>query len=172
MMERQELVSIMIEILREEGFETIRELSIENIKQFLESPLKLAEFFGWEEGVEYETQGFGVYRIVDNRLEVKISEDSWCNASVELHPAIINNFRKAKRLEEKKYYILNPEIKDCNYLQVVNFYEDDEEIFFGKKNKLYGLKNQFSEDEYKYLRENYATVKICEIEEVKDDTKI
>lgn len=69
----------------------------------LKEPLTLADFLGWEEGVEYDAGVYngGIHRVKDGRLEKSIGDGEWVNARLSLTPVNIKKLRQAKKVEPK-----------------------------------------------------------------------
>lgn len=86
--------------LEKRGYEDIH---VRQALERLKEPMTLAEFLGWEEGIEYDVGVYngGIHRVKDGRLEQSIGDGQWVNARLSLTPVTIENLRQAKKVEPK-----------------------------------------------------------------------
>lgn len=123
-----------IKVLKKKMYEEADEITIEHLDgsqcmrtinidlemkeaiEVLEQPMTLAEFLGWQEGVEYEYEATGIVKVGNNILYVKSEKCSsgWCN--FPLFTDEIEDLRQAKKVEPKlKAYHVTDEYS-FNYL--------------------------------------------------------
>ena len=104
-MNRQEARNILYEI-HADAFEKdncwLKEHA-DSLLKYLDQPLTLAEFLGWEEGVEYESDidiPFRIRKIKNNELYIKRS-GHWDKSNMLLVNSI-DKYRNAKKVEKKE----------------------------------------------------------------------
>lgn len=132
-----------------------REWNNEKFKKSIEILKKqptLAELLGWEECTEYILSFGSVYRIVHDRLEQKVSEESWCNAKVELTPASINNFRNAEKVENE--YVLKHKFFEHN---ILSERESDKKLYLVREEFMNKKESRFTKKEIEEIKEKYNT---------------
>lgn len=167
----------------------------------LNQPITLADFLGWEEGVEYEAEEVYVLKVENNRLFIKSEECSsgWCNFA--LFTDKIEDFQKAKKVEKKpkayhvkdkySYKCLMEELEEQGYTWISNIkptgkfawdiYKEDT-VIYCEKNKTLTLSylcyfNHFAKDTYElieYHKEEpkyYAKIKGTELLQKQTDLR-
>lgn len=110
-MSREEIITKIKDMLSEVYQLTDNDTLNENIKKVfndveqLRQPITLADFLGWEEGVEYEFAG-KVYKTQNNTLYERVvnSINSFLPAHIVVNNTIISKLKQAEKVEEKKYY--------------------------------------------------------------------
>lgn len=92
--------------LEKRGYEDIH---VRQALERLKEPMTLADFLGWEEGVEYTNSGYKFFKIKNNELFEKLEMDrDWAFSSIELNN--IENLKRAKKvLPKKKAYRVKDE---------------------------------------------------------------
>lgn len=72
----------------------------------LRYPITLAEFLGWEEGVEYKDEKGFRYRLKGpNDLQTYYdNSETWNYFDLEWNGYVIDRLRNAKKVEDKKFY--------------------------------------------------------------------
>ena len=112
----------------------------------LREPLTLAEFLGWEEGVEYEYWS-GKYKIVDGELLYywNMTKD-YEPAKVYLNRSSIQTMREAEKVEhEKQYRIPLPNLITTDGKQ--QYLTERDGCWFACR-LTEGLKQEWTEDEF------------------------
>ena len=139
----------------------------------LKEPVTLAEFFGWEEGKEYWCLAER-YSIVDDTLYRCIGEERRLRpAVVDLNKSFVEYMRNAKPVEDKKYYLINPEIKNDwdKYLNAGLDGGKIASITFRDKFSSTPFQAKLSKDEIETIKREYPkTFGICEVVEVEEES--
>lgn len=113
-MNRREAIDLVRDCIRNSD---IDECDLEDLLEYLEKEITLAEFLGWEEGKEYDLGIYdgGICRVKDGRLEQSIGNEEWCNVRLSLTPAQIRKLRQATPVKEKPkaYHVTDKYSYDC-----------------------------------------------------------
>ena len=134
--------------------------------------ITLAEFLGWEEGKRYKCFS-KEYFVKDNILYCRYGDGTfWKVVKTRLAKSDIEAMREAKPIEEKKYYLVNPEIKK-EQAKYLNTRLDDGKIVyieFINKASDFEYQTKFSKTDLETIKSKFPkTFSICEVVEVEDD---
>ena len=143
---------------RKEAIERIQELvateEINKCLKILRQPITLADFLGWEEGVEYENWDFR-YKIIDDELYLfRHGLNKWEKSE---YNDDFDSFKQAKKIQPKKYYLKLKEkyrkfyglTKGFDYL---NFYKNTNYFFVSNSTSFDEYQTQFTLEEIEELK--------------------
>lgn len=161
---------------KKEAIERIQELvateEINKCLEILRQPITLADFLGWEEGVEYKNGG-GRYKIIDNELYLFSNKTSeW---KISDYNYDFDNFKQAKKIQPKKYYLKLKEkyrkfYRITKSLDYLNFYKNTNHFFISNSTSFEGYQAQFTLEEIEEIKKiDFIPFEQFELIEVGED---
>lgn len=81
-----------------EEYEKEQKQNLEDIIKYLKQPITLADFLGWEEGVEYKNWG-SRYKIIDN--ELYLFSDKTSEWKMSEYNSDFASFKQAEKIQPK-----------------------------------------------------------------------
>ena len=161
---------------KKEAIERIQELvateEINKCLEILRQPITLADFLGWEEGVEYKNWD-SRYKIIGNELYLFSNKTSeW---KISDYNYDFDSFKQAKKVQPKKYYLKLKEKYRKFYritkgLDYLNFYKNTNHFFVSNSTSFEGYQAQFTLEEIEEIKKiDFIPFKQFELIEVGED---
>lgn len=160
-----ECLEVHAEELKRRGFEDIH---LRQVIDYLEEPITLSDFLGWQEGVEYKLDG-DILKITDNALEIYDKNEEYFDfCDYYWTNNIIKELRQAKKVEKKlkayhvkdeySYNCLMKELEEQGYewrsgdkptkAEILEDYKY-ESVIYCKENKIITVSNLWYYEKYK-----------------------
>ena len=121
-----------------------------NLIKYTETDITLADFLGWEEGVEYEHDGVR-FKIEDNKFYTHkvYSDTGWGEYYISINH--VKGLRNAKKVE-KRYIVPLPNLKTSDGEQ--QYLTNADNTFFASRWDK-DLRQTWKEEHLKYIPEEY-----------------
>lgn len=149
--------------------------NLEDIIKYLKQPITLADFFGWEEGAEYEKWDFR-YKIIDNKLYLfRYGLNKWEKSE---YNSDVDSFKQAKKIQPKKHFLRLKEnyrkfygIKDNSIY--LNFDKTNGRLFLSNSNNYEVCRTQFTKEEIEEIKKldyiNFEQFELIEVGNVENE---